>query len=140
MAGFLARRCSARTAAGHVMRQRAIVAAEYEPMLAAEAAERQKAGKSVNGKTGGLVNELTKGRATQQAANITGTNRQYVAEAKKLKAEAPELLEEVRVGTRTLPEAAREHVLQQSLKDLPDGPTPHQQARESPARRWSAER
>lgn len=130
--------------------QRAIVAAEYEPMLAAEAAERKK----VAGRKGGESSGATRrgetkdvqsieqpsmnGRAVQQAAKITGTNRQYVADAKKLKAEAPELLEEVRIGARTLPEARREHVRQQSLKDLPAGPTPHQEARESPARRWCA--
>lgn len=32
----------------------------------------------------------------------------------------------------------KEHVRQQAIKGLPDGPTPHQEARESPARRWAA--
>jgi hypothetical protein len=40
-------------------------------------------------------------QALEQAAQMVGTNRQYVSDAKRLRDEAPELLERVRSGELT---------------------------------------
>lgn len=89
--------------------QAAACAVEMLPLLEAEAAARRTAPL----KRGALapvcqfVDERGAGRATAKAAAHFGTNRQYVAEAKALKAEAPEVFEKVRGGELTIPEALR---------------------------------
>jgi len=95
--------------------QWAQIAAKYVPMLAEQAAERMKAGKGANGSGGRgktLGKELPRvsdnGKATTQAAKLTNTNRQYVADAVKLEKLAPELAEQVLAGTLTIPEAKRQ--------------------------------
>ena len=60
------------------------------PMLEAEARERQRGGQ------GGTllsqrIEQAKDGKATQQAAKITQTNRQYISDAKRLRDEAPPL-------------------------------------------------
>jgi N6-adenosine-specific RNA methylase IME4 len=59
-----------------------------------------------------LVKELTEqqneGKAAARAAAITHTNRQYVADAKKIKEEAPDLVEVVKNGGLSLPQAKQE--------------------------------
>jgi hypothetical protein len=45
------------------------------------------------------------GKAAEQAAKLTGTNRQYVADAKKLKEQDPQTFEEVKTGKMKLKEA-----------------------------------
>jgi N6-adenosine-specific RNA methylase IME4 len=47
------------------------------------------------------------GRNAEQAAAIVGTNRQYVSDAKNIAQQAPDLLNEVRTGAITLPEAKK---------------------------------
>lgn len=47
-------------------------------------------------------------KAITQAAKATGANRQYVADARAIKNEAPALFEEVKAGGKTIPEAKRE--------------------------------
>lgn len=88
--------------------QKAIIAAEYEPMFAAEAKERQHAGKPANGT---LANSLAKpshsGRAAEQAAKATGTNRQYVTDAKSIKAKSPEIAAKIKSGELTIPQARK---------------------------------
>jgi 16S rRNA G966 N2-methylase RsmD len=49
-----------------------------------------------------------KGEATEQAADLFSTNMHYVSDAKKLAEKAPELLEEVKKGELTIPEAKKE--------------------------------
>lgn len=86
--------------------QRAAVAVEILPRLEAEANERQRGGRG-----GVLLSQKideAKSRASDQAARIVGTNRQYVSDAKKLKQEEPELFERVRSGEITIPEAKKE--------------------------------
>jgi len=90
--------------------QWAAIAVEYIPMLAAQAAERKREhGGTAPGKH--LGKELPKcsddGKATEQAAKLTGTNRTYVATAKKLKDESPEVFEEMKSGKLTVPQAVR---------------------------------
>ncbi len=89
--------------------QRAAVAVEMLPMLEAEAKERMLATLKQNAP---LVKELTNGngKAATQAAAATGTNREYVAQAKALKENAPDLFEKVRSGESSITQARREHV------------------------------
>jgi N6-adenosine-specific RNA methylase IME4 len=47
------------------------------------------------------------GRNAEQAAAIVGTNRRYVSDAKNIAQQAPDLLNEVRTGAITLPEAKK---------------------------------
>lgn len=91
--------------------QRAVVALDVMPFLEAEAKERQ--GQRTDLDTT-LVKKLTNvgdpnnGKVAEQVATITGTNRQYVADAKKIAKEAPDLLEQVRTGETTITAAKRE--------------------------------
>ncbi len=48
-----------------------------------------------------------KGEAREQAARFTGTNPRYVSTAKKIKEKDPKLLEKVKEGRLTLPEAKK---------------------------------
>jgi hypothetical protein len=90
------------------------IAVEYIPMLAEQAAKRKEEG----GKEGGrgrkktLVQDCTKvsandGKATTEAAKLTGTSHGYVAAAKKIKDESPEVFEELKAGKLTVPQAVR---------------------------------
>lgn len=88
--------------------QRAIVALDLLPMLEQEAAMRRKATTfaSKNSTVPQIVAEP--GEARDHAAILTGTNRQYVSDAKTIAAEAPELIEQIRSGDLTIPQAQRE--------------------------------
>jgi len=80
--------------------ERAALAVELLPMLKTGARERQTRGVSQK------IDEAS--RATQEAAEITGTNRQYVHDAAKLKEQSPEKFAEVRRGEKTIPQAMKE--------------------------------
>lgn len=110
--------------------QKAAVAVDVLPLLEAEAKERQRAalsqGNVTQGKTGWetirpRLDESSEdkpspvdpapqlvGRSDEQAAKAVGVSRSYVAQAKAIKEEAPDLLEQVRSGEKTIPEAKRE--------------------------------
>lgn len=49
------------------------------------------------------------GKSTEKAAKMTGANRQYVSDAKKIKAEDPKAFEELKKGTKTITEVKRKH-------------------------------
>lgn len=91
--------------------QRATIAVEVLPMLEEEARERQGKRNDLNGSNRTSVNFLTEvekpepQRATQQAADLLHTNRQYVSDAKKIKEESPEIFEQVKNGDLTIPKA-----------------------------------
>lgn len=84
--------------------QRAVIALDVLPMLEQEAKERQGERTDLTS-----VKDLTHDpqRASEQAATIFGTNRQYVSDAKRIAAEAPEVLDSVRSGDMTITEAKR---------------------------------
>lgn len=97
--------------------QKAVLSLEMLPALEEEARERkrQHGGTAPGRSKDHSVNSLTEcsdadneGKAAQAAAAITGTNRQYISDAKRLQTEAPELLERVRVGELSIPAAVRE--------------------------------
>jgi hypothetical protein len=88
--------------------QRAVVAHDLLPLLEKEAKDRQRLsqgrGKKVH-KELPTFSENGNGRASQIAARVTKTNAAYVKAVKSIGAEAPELLEELRNGKLTVPEA-----------------------------------
>ena len=109
--------------------QKAIVAIDVLPMLEVEAKERQRAAGEEfgRGKLHQLIDEAIDEprkpvpQALEQAAQMVGTNRQYVSDAKRLRDEAPELLERVRSGELTIPQAKTEMKraeVKQRLKDI----------------------
>jgi len=83
--------------------QRAAIAVDMLPMLEAEARDRM-----LTGKPNDPSQFIDEGRATEHAADLLGTNRQYVSDAKRLKQEAPEVYERVRTGELSIPEANRQ--------------------------------
>jgi ParB-like chromosome segregation protein Spo0J len=90
--------------------QRAVVATEILPFLEAEAKERQReAGGNHNEKPVVQKIEQPVSRASQQAAALLQTNHSYVSIAKRLKRDAPELLEQVRAGSLGMLKADEQH-------------------------------
>jgi N6-adenosine-specific RNA methylase IME4 len=87
--------------------QKAAIGLDVEELLAAEARKRQGARTDLGNITE-IIPESEKGEARAQAAKVVGTNPRYVSDAKTLKQEAPDLLEKVRAGETTLPQAKRE--------------------------------
>lgn len=86
--------------------QRAVIALDALPMLEEEARERQ--GVRTDLTSVKILTEVSNGRASQQAAEMFGTNRQYVSDAKWLQREAPEMVEQVKAGDLKLIHAKRE--------------------------------
>jgi len=85
--------------------QRAVLALDLLPLLEREAKDRQRLsrGRGRRSPTAGG----SRGKASQAAARLAATNSAYVERAKRLKSECPELVEAVRLGRVTLPEATR---------------------------------
>jgi hypothetical protein len=91
--------------------QRAALAVDLEPHYAAEARERQLATLKRGAEQQPVspkMDERDAGKAAEKAGKAVGVGRQYVADAKKLSLERPELFEEVRSGEKTLTAARRE--------------------------------
>lgn len=91
--------------------QKAFVALEIEPMLAAFAKERQGERNDLVSLGTNIVEKIQQsspGRAAAQAAAIVGTNAHYVADAKRLTADAPELAAKVKAGEMKMPAAIQE--------------------------------
>jgi len=99
--------------------QRAAVAIEALPMFEAEAAKRrERIGREAAERQHhpdrvvqtveqpSALNRRTPA-AVEQAAKAAGTNRQYVSDAKAIKAEAPDVFEQVRSGELTIPKAKK---------------------------------
>jgi hypothetical protein len=106
--------------------QKAALAVELLPMLEANAKKRQSAAKEP-GKEYGKTNQKhadlnnqpyttqIKGKqSSDKAANLTGSNRQYVSDAKKIKEVAPEVFEKVKTGKVSILDAKKEmkHIVQ----------------------------
>jgi hypothetical protein len=103
--------------------QRAAVAAEMLPLLEAEAKQRQRQhGGTAPGRAKTLGQKVAQVkddcRAAQQAATIAGTNRHYVAQAKQLKEEAPELFEQVKRGEINVARARHRMKRQRQMAEM----------------------
>ena len=92
-------------------RQRAALALDLEPLYAAEAKERQgDHGRTAPGRKSlsQKIDQVNEGKAATKAAAAAKTNRQYVSDAKRLQKEAPELLDDVNKGRKSIVQANRE--------------------------------
>jgi hypothetical protein len=97
--------------------QRAVVALDVLPMLEVEAKERQRWTPTNVEIIPPLEDE--QGKARDKAAEIAQTNPRYVQDAKKLQEAAPDLLEQVRDGEKTIPQAKRELTRRQKADPPP---------------------
>lgn len=93
----------------------AAVAVELEPHFAADAKRRQQQagkdhgrGQKVVEKVPQPIEEKPSPRAREEAAKSVGVNDRYVQDAKKVKAEAPEVFERLKSGKINLQDAKRE--------------------------------
>lgn len=80
--------------------QRSMVGVDMLPWLEQEAEARMKAGRKLD-----PIEIIQQGPAVQHAASIAHTNAHYVADAKKISAQAPAVAEQVRAGRITIPQA-----------------------------------
>ena len=88
--------------------QRAVIAIDLLPVLEQEAKQRQRLGLGRGKRVRKELRTLSEngdGRASQIAARVTKTNAAYVKALKVVQQQAPELLESVRDGTLSVPEA-----------------------------------
>ena len=90
--------------------QLATLAVEIEKMLAEAARERMTSGVNQYSSPSQKFDypDPNQGKAAEQAAQIVGTNRQYVSDAKKIAQLAPDLFEEIRQGEISITDAKRE--------------------------------
>lgn len=115
--------------------QGAVVANKILPFKEEEARERQKTLAGTRPNTDIDLSQkidegIIKGRATEQVAQMFGTNRQYVTDVKKISENAKELIPFIEDGTLTVPEAKiisrdveperRQEVIQK-FKDIDSG-------------------
>jgi hypothetical protein len=96
--------------------QKAALALELEKQLAREAKKRQREhAQTAPGRTGTLPEifpEVSdKGEAREKAAHMLGANPHYITDAKKIERDAPEILEQVKQGTLSIPQAKKVAVL-----------------------------
>ena len=97
--------------------QRAVVALGLLPLLEEEAKGRQRLSPG-RGKKGGRKSPTFSpgGKASEIAARLTKTNENYVKAAKAIEAAAPELVERIRDGKITVPEARQLARAPQSIR------------------------
>jgi hypothetical protein len=84
--------------------QKALIAVEAEDLmraLAAEAKQRQRMGSET------ILYPEQKGKTTDKAAKIFGVNEKYLRDVKRIKKEAPALVEQMRSGAVSVPDALR---------------------------------
>ncbi len=86
--------------------QKAVIAHDLLPILEQEAKERQRLSRGRGKKVGKPSPPLSSnGKASEIAARLTKTNENYVKAVKAMESTAPDLIEEVRSGKITVPEA-----------------------------------
>ena len=83
--------------------QRAAIALDLLPLLEKEAKERQRKGGRVAKQCATLRDA---GKASEYAAKLTGSNSRYVEAVKTIQKQAPELVDEIRSGNLTVPDAS----------------------------------
>jgi hypothetical protein len=81
--------------------QKAALALELEKQLTVEAKKRQR----LNNANRQLIAPSEKGKARDKAAKMLGANHQYVSDAKLIAKKSPEMLEQVKKGTLSIPQA-----------------------------------
>lgn len=86
----------------------AAVAAELEPHFAEDAKRRQIRKPKAESVVEKVPQQTAPSKAREEAAKSVGVNDRYVQDAKKVKAEAPEVFEKLKAGKITLQDAKRE--------------------------------
>jgi len=86
----------------------AAVAAELEPHFAEDAKRRQVRKPKAESVVEKVPQQTVASKAREEAAKSVGVNDRYVQDAKKVKAEAPEVFERLKAGKITLQDAKRE--------------------------------
>lgn len=94
--------------------QRAAFSLDALPIAKVEAEKRMLAGTSPD-----PSQKVDQGKAAEQVARLFDTNRQYVSDAKSLQEKAPDLLNEVKQGNLTIPQAKRELVRRNRVEAPP---------------------
>jgi DNA modification methylase len=88
--------------------QKAVIGASILKEYSIAAEKRMKSGQNQHSSPSQIIDKGEKGRAADKVAKDLGTNRQYVYDAEKLIDESPALAEQVRQGTKTIPQAKAE--------------------------------
>lgn len=109
--------------------QRAMVAADLEPMYAAAAKERQLAGLKQNQTADTVVAGLPQrkdeqNKSREQAAKVVGASGRGVSQAKAVQRDAPDLAEKVKSGQMALDAADRERKRREAAKPKISDPAP----------------
>ena len=86
----------------------AAVAAELEPHFAEDAKRRQVRKPKAESVVEKVPQQTAASKAREEAAKSVGVNDRYVQDAKKVKADAPEIFERLKAGKITLQDAKRE--------------------------------
>jgi len=97
--------------------QRAAIAVDILPALEAENPQGNR-----SDLTGGNIATSITGKNRDAAAEMMGVGARYVQDAKRLSLDAPDLLEQVRIGAATIPQAKRE-LVKRERRDAPPLPT-----------------
>jgi hypothetical protein len=109
--------------------QKAVIGEEMLPFYEEEAKERQRLSQGQGIKGSEIIPSL-KSKAAEQVAKVVGVNPHYIQDVKKIRQETPELIEHIKDGTLTIPEAkviARDFQLEerpaiiQKFKDIDSG-------------------
>lgn len=95
--------------------QKAVVALDLLPLLEKEAKQRQRQsnGYRKDRQSAQEFADRSTGKASEMAARLTKSNARYVEKVKSISKEAPELIEEIRCGRITVPDAEK-------LAELPE--------------------
>ena len=96
--------------------QRAVLALEVLPLREQEAKERQRLSTG-RGKKVAKSLATSRGKASQIAAKLAGTNSAYVEQIKGISRKAPELIPEIKNGSLTVAEASRLSKLDSSQRE-----------------------
>jgi 16S rRNA G966 N2-methylase RsmD len=88
--------------------QQAVIALQVLPMLEEEAKKRQYAGVNQYSREVPLVAQGSNGKSRDKAAELFGIGKTYISDAKMISQKAPEMLDEIRSGEKTIKEAVKE--------------------------------
>jgi len=103
--------------------QKAFVALEVERVLADAAKERQGTRTDIHQKIDESYIPQRQPQVSEQAAQIVGTNRQYVSDAKRITEQAPDLAQAVKNGDMKITEARRQLQRRTIVEEVPTMPT-----------------
>ena len=99
--------------------QRAVIALDVLPLLEEEAKKRQAT--STGGFEPQLVAKMPQGgtgKAREKAGDVFNVGARYIQDAKKLKEETPEVIEDIRLGKKTISEVTKKIKIERRKKDI----------------------